>query len=411
MSETKTKSRAAREIQDVLYKMRTEGMSPGKQAAAVALGVFIGITPLYGLHLALCILLARLFRLNAGLTYLAAHISLPGITPFLMLAELETGRRLRGKSYLHVHIHSLKSLGLKQIAADLALGTLLIGGVLAALFALLAWWLARRRQAHPEIEALLEEAACHYLKPGIFHWEFVRGKLRHDPIYFNLLRQGFLPPEGRLLDLGCGRGIVFALVMGAREQWGKGKYPEGWEPPPPRLTFHGIEGRPKVAEAAREALGDKAGIDTGDLRTADYLQADAILLLDVLHYLPAADQEAVLSKAVSVLQPGGVLLLRDADAASGWRFTATRAQERISALLRRHWGQRFHYRTAAEWSDLLTGLGLAVDLQPMGMGTPYSNVLLAGRKSEVGTSLTSSRGLDRLDVLADDPRMPGGDAQ
>ncbi len=380
MSETKKKSRAAREIQDVLYKMRTEGMSPEKQAAAVALGVFIGVSPLYGLHLALCILLARLFRLNAGLTYLAAHVSLPGITPFLLLAELETGRRLRGQSYLHIHVHDLKGLGLRQVGVDLAVGSIVIGAVLAALFALLAWWLARRRQAHPEIEALLEEAACNYLKPGMFHWEFVRGKLRHDPIYFNLLRRGFLPPEGRLLDLGCGRGIVFSLILGAREQWAKGKYPERWAPPPPRLTFHGIEGRPKVAEAAQEALDGRAEIETGDLRTADYPQADAILLLDVLHYMTAADQEAVLSKAVSVLHPGGVLLIRDADAGAGWRFTATRAQERLSALLRRHWGQRFHYRSAAEWGEILKGLGLAVDLQPMGMGTPYANVLLAGRK-------------------------------
>ncbi|HEY3567792.1 MAG TPA: DUF2062 domain-containing protein, partial [Thermoanaerobaculia bacterium] len=376
----KTKSRAAREIQDVLYKLRTEGMSPEKQAAAVALGVFIGVTPLYGLHLALCILFARLFRLNAGLAYLAAHVSLPGITPFLLLAELETGRRLRGQSYLRIHIHDLKHLDFRQVALDLTLGTMLIGAVLAALLALLAWWLARKRQAHPEIEALLEESACHYLKPGMFHWEFVRGKLRHDPIYFNLLRRGFLPPEGKLLDLGCGRGIVFALILGAREQWSKGKYPQGWAPPPPRLTFHGIEGRPKVAEAAREALEGRAEIETGDLRTIDYPQADAILLLDVLHYMSAADQEAVLSKAISVLHPGGVLLIRDADADAGWRFTATRAQERFSALLRRHWGQRFHYRGAEEWGDLLKRLGLTVDMQPMGMGTPYANVLLAGRK-------------------------------
>ncbi len=385
MSETGTKkkkrSRAAREIQDVLYKMRTEGMSPGKQAAAVALGVFIGCTPLYGLHLLLCIVLARLLRLNAGLTYLAAHVSLPGITPLLIMAELETGRRLRGQSYLHIHIANLKELGLRQVGADLAIGTLVIGGGLAILFALLAWWLARRRQAHPEREALLEEAACPYLKPGIFHWEFVRGKLRHDPLYFNLLRHGLLPAEGRLLDLGCGRGIVFSLVLAAHVQSAKGKYPEGWAPPPPNLAFHGIEGRPTIVEAACEALEGKAVIETADLRTADYTPADAILILDVLHYLPAADQDAILAKAVAVLEPGGFLLIRDADAAAGWRFTATRLQERLSALFRRHWKQRFHYRSAAEWSALLETLGLQVDVQPMGMGTPYANVLLAGRKA------------------------------
>src|SRR4051812_44049649 len=177
MKEKKPKSRMAREIQDILYKLRTEGMSPEKQAAAVALGVFIGVSPLYGLHLALCVLLARLFRLNAGLTYLAAHISLPGITPFLLLAELETGRRLRGQSYLHVHIHNLKELDLRQVALDLTLGTLAIGGVLAVLFRPFAWWVARRRQAPPQIRAPLEGGGFPHLKAGLLPLEFVRGQL------------------------------------------------------------------------------------------------------------------------------------------------------------------------------------------------------------------------------------------
>ena len=147
------------------------------------------------------------------------------------------------------------------------------------------------------------------------------------------------------------------------------------------LTFQGIEERPKTAEAARQSLAGEAKIETADLRTAELPQADAILLLDVLHYLPAADQEALLARTAAALAPGGVLLIRDADADAGWRFTATRIQERFSSLLRGHPRQRFHYRSAAEWRRLLEELGLTVDLQPMGMGTPYANVLLAGRQS------------------------------
>jgi hypothetical protein len=140
-----------------------------------------------------------------------------------------------------------------------------------------------------------------------------------------------------------------------------------------------------VAAAAREALGEGAVIETGDLRAARFPAANAVLLLDVLHYLPADDQRDLLVKAVAALQPGGVLLIRDADAAGGWRFTATRMQERFSALLRRHWGQRFHYRSAIEWGGALKDLGLEVDVQPMGMGTPYANVLLAGRKRSLAS--------------------------
>ena len=374
------RARFTKGLRELLYKLRTEGTSPGKQAGAVVLGVLIGCSPFYGFHLALCLLLARLFRLNSGLTYLAAHVSLPGLWPFLVLAELETGRRLRGQSYLQIHVADIRKIGLGQVGVDLLLGSAVIGAVLAVVLGSLTFWAARRRQLHPDIAALREEAARRYLDTGMLQWEFVRGKLRHDPLYFNLLRRGLLPSGGLLLDLGCGRGIVFSLLLAAWEIETRGLYPEGWEPPPRDLTFHGIEGRPKIAAIAREALAGEADIEAADLRTAALPNAKAILLLDVLHYLPAADQEALLARAAAALAAGGVLLLRDADAAAGWRFAATRLQERLSALARGHWRQRFHYRSAAEWAELMARRGLAVDAQPMGMGTPYANVLLAGRR-------------------------------
>lgn len=380
-----TKGRATRYVRDLLYQLRTEGMSPARQAWAVAVGVFIGCTPFYGLHLALCILFSRLFRLNVGLTYLAAHVSLPGVWPLLVLAQLEIGGRLRGQSYVDIKIADLKHLNPWEAGADfllsLLLGSAVVGALLAALLGGLTFWMARRRQLHPEIAALIEEGARRYKDTGMFHWEFVRGKLRHDPLYFNLLRRGFLPPEGLLLDLGCGRGIVFSLLLAARDLHSKGTYPSGWAPPSPGLTFHGIEGRPKTAEAARQALSGEAHIETGDLRTAHVPTAEAVLLLDVLHYLPADSQETLLARIATALAPGGVLLIRDADAAAGWRFTATRLQERLSSLARRDFRQRFHYRSAAEWRDLLAKQGLTVDVQPMGMGTPYANVLLAARRA------------------------------
>jgi SAM-dependent methyltransferase len=296
------------------------------------------------------------------------------------VAELEIGRRLRGQSYLGLHFADLRTLDLKQFGADLLLGSAVIGPILAILLGGFVLWASRRRQMHPEIAALREETARPYMDAGITHWEFVRGKLRYDPVYFSLLRQGLLPPAGSLLDLGCGRGIVFSLLLAARKLHGQGTYPQEW-PPPPRLVFRGIEGRPRAAEVARQALAGEAEIATADLRTSELPQADAILLLDVLHYLPAADQEPFLARVAAALAPGGVLLIRDADAGGGWRFTATRIQERLSALLRGHFRQRYHYRSAAEWRAILEGLGLTVDLHPMAMGTPYANVLLAARRS------------------------------
>lgn len=371
--------KSAKAIRELLYRLRTEGDTPGRVAGAVGVGVFIGCSPFYGFHLALCILFAKIFRLNQLLTYLAAHISLPGIWPLLVLGELQAGRLLRGAPLLSIRPDDLRHLDPWQFAADLLLGSAVVGIVLAVALAAPTFWIARKRRKAPEIHALLERTAHRYLATGMFHWEFVRGKLRYDPVYFSLLRSGALPEEGRLLDLGCGRGLLLALLKTAREQAEAGEYPHGWAPPP-RLDLHGIEGNRKIAEVARRALGAEAQIDATDLRDVRIPSARVILLLDVLHYLPAATQESLVAQIAKALEPGGFLLLRDADAEGGWRFTATRIQERVCALARRHWRQKFHYRSEAEWMELLEKNGLAASAEPMAQGTPYSNVLVAGRK-------------------------------
>lgn len=367
-------------LRELLYRLRTEGDTPGKQAGAVALGVVIGCSPFYGLHLALCALFARLLRLNIALTYLAAHISLPGLWPLLVFAEIQVGRWMRGGGRLPIRPSELRHLDPWQFGIDLLAGSLVVGVGLAIPLGLLTWRTAVKRRREPAIHDLIEETAYRYLGSGMFDWELVRGKLRHDPVYLQIFRQGLLPQEGRLLDLGCGRGILLSLLLTARDRFLRGLYPRDW-PPPPALDLQGIETGFKPAQAARAALGDQAKIDVLDLRDFELPPSQVVLLLDVLHYLPAEAQEALLRKIAAALEPGGLLLIRDADAAAGWRFTATRIQERICALARRHWKQRFHYRSAEEWSRLLKTAGFAVDLQPMGMGTPYGNVLLTARST------------------------------
>jgi len=375
-----------KKLREILYRLRTEGGSPGRVAAAVGLGVFIGCSPFWGFHIILCLLLARLLGLNRVLTALASHISFPGFSLLVLWAEVEIGRCLRRAPMLSVHSFRADDLWhplwWRQFGFDVVIGSFVLGPILAVALAVPTYLIALRRSREPERNALLEEAAYSYLGTGMFNWEFVRGKLRHDPVYFHLLRPGVLPlqPGDHLLDLGCGRGIVFALLLAARGRAERGEYPADWGPPPPFLRFYGIEERAKAVDVACQALGVDAHIEADDLCTAPLPPADAVLLLDVLHYLPAAAQEDLLARAAATLSPGGLILLRDADAGGGWRFTATRLQERLTALARRHWRQRFHYRSRAAWSRHLESLGFEVRVEPMGKGTPYANVLLTARK-------------------------------
>ncbi len=228
--------------------------------------------------------------------------------------------------------------------------------------------------------ALVDVVAQRYRAAGRRHRGFVRGKLRYDPMYRALLLGDSLPSSGRVVDVGCGRGILLALLDTARREEGTQPSLDGWVAPTVDLVLHGIELMPSAVAVARIALGPTATIDEGDAATHPLPTADAVLLLDVLHYLEREDQDRLIARASGALVPGGVLVIREAAAGPGWRFAATRAAERVRALFRGHWRQRFAYRSAVGWRELAERHGLTVWAQPMSDGTPFDNELIIAHR-------------------------------
>lgn len=66
--------------------------SPRKKALSVALGVFIGFSPLWGFHTFLAIALAIFFKLNKTIAFAFSNVSLPPFIPFIIYASLELGQ-------------------------------------------------------------------------------------------------------------------------------------------------------------------------------------------------------------------------------------------------------------------------------------------------------------------------------
>ncbi len=234
---------------------------------------------------------------------------------------------------------------------------------------------ARTGDDDPWFVALVRRAADRYVSTSITAWEFARGKLRGDPLYRTVLTECALPSGGVLVDVGCGQGLMLALLAECEAAWRAGTWPSSWPPPAVFDRFVGIETRPRVAAIARQALGEAATIVEGDARTHVPDRSRVVLFFDVLHMMPAADQEQLLASTARVLEPGGMILIREPDAGAGWRFSAVRAGNAAKAVLTGNWRQTFHFRTAEEWTACFARLGFHVDVRATGEGTPFANVL------------------------------------
>jgi SAM-dependent methyltransferase len=337
--------------------------------------VFIGCLPVYGLHLLICWAVGFAFGLNRLKMYLAANISNPLLAPWLLCAEVQAGAWLRRGSFHPLTLQAIKTAGVVELGVDLLIGSVFVGGALASLAAAGTYAAVRSTGLDRHFAELVRRAADRYAGASITAWEFARGKLRGDPIYRATLSADVLTSGGMLLDVGCGQGLTLALLAEARRAVDAGTWPLG-SPPPPRFErMAGVETRPKVAALARAALEGDAEIVEGDARTLSMEPASAVLLFDVLHLMRPEEQDALLTRMAARLEPGGVVLVREADASAGWRFTAVRLGNRLKAIAFRTRDQSFHARTEAEWRECFARRGFRADVHPMGRGTPFGNVL------------------------------------
>lgn len=62
-----------------------------KKAASIALGIFMGIAPVWGWQMVIALSLAILLKLNKAITLVAANISIPPLIPFILFASYLTG--------------------------------------------------------------------------------------------------------------------------------------------------------------------------------------------------------------------------------------------------------------------------------------------------------------------------------
>jgi cyclopropane fatty-acyl-phospholipid synthase-like methyltransferase len=195
-------------------------------------------------------------------------------------------------------------------------------------------------------------------------------------VFRALLERGLLLDRGHILDLGCGQGLLTAWLKAALLCYENGSWPKGWPPAPKPRSTRGIELMIRDVRRAHAALGYDCEISQGDIRSAEFGTTDAVVILDVLHYIGKEEQLQVLQRVRAALTARGLLLLRIGDANGGLRFRYSQWVDKLVMLFRGHATVVTHCRSADQWRELLCECGFEVQATPMSHGTHFANVLL-----------------------------------
>lgn len=229
---------------------------------------------------------------------------------------------------------------------------------------------------------LVRAASEPYRNTGRFNHGWARGKLGHDPVFAGIVDLGVIPNGARLVDLGCGRGLLAAWLLGAERLLLQGQW-RGATQPPRGLMIRGVELMEREADCGNRALqpiyGERVRLSEGDMRCAELGRVDVITMLDVLHYIPFADQDRLLDRIRAALIQGGLLIARVGDAGAGWRFRFSKWVDAVMWYVQGHRLPSSWCRSVDDWVAALQLRGFTVETTSMSRGTPFANVLLVAR--------------------------------
>lgn len=128
--------------------------------------------------------------------------------------------------------------------------------------------------------------------------------------------EAHVPTSGRILEVGCGRGLLCTYLALAR---------------PDRIVLGVDIDQAKIEQAAgvaRKVPGlDFAVTASGAVPGGPW---DAILVVDMLYLMPARQQRELLAAAVTELAPGGMLLIKEMSPTPRWKARVNLLQETLA---------------------------------------------------------------------------------
>jgi 2-polyprenyl-3-methyl-5-hydroxy-6-metoxy-1,4-benzoquinol methylase len=197
------------------------------------------------------------------------------------------------------------------------------------------------------------------------HKWYARSKVRWDPCYRAVARH--VPPGTLTVDVGSGIGILAAVLA----ELGEGR------------RIHGIEHDARKFSASVQATSGLATVSLvkGDILSVPIPECQVVTSIDVLHYIEPEQQVGLLRRVADALPSGGLLLMRETDGARRGGVWFTKAFDRISMAIGWNRGATRHFRSRAEWTEVLAAAGFGVAVSDLSGRMNPGNVLLVARKA------------------------------
>jgi 1-acyl-sn-glycerol-3-phosphate acyltransferase len=173
---------------------------------------------------------------------------------------------------------------------------------------------AKMRTEIETVDYFYNRLSKNYIYKGpLLEW-YMRVKVKMEGNY--KLFESLLPKKGTITDIGCGYGFLPYMLSFMSED---------------RIIIGTDYDEEKIA-VANNCFSKNKNISffAADATECELQKSDAFVLSDILHYLPMAEQEKLIVKCISNLNPGGIILIRDADRSMSKRHWGTRYTEFIS---------------------------------------------------------------------------------
>jgi len=306
-----------------------------------------------------------LFRLNKPLVLASTFINNPFFQPAIVLSSIETGHLL-----LHGHLRLLSFSDLARVPtkSDLiswAAGSVVFGVVVGGVGALITAVVVHLKSpVNVGIRDRIRLTSQTFAQSASADRYFVWWKLRLDRIFGMLAVEDL--GSGTVVDLGCGCGQSMALCHTGLGEHGR------------RLVGCDLNAR-RIAVARQALRSLNAEVSVEDVRHFELPSAGLILILDVLQYLPADEQLALLKRCCSALDPQGRLIFRAHDRERGIWSAITLTLDRLLFSVERT-GTRPLILSAPQYQRVLEDAGMQVETRRFRNRLPLAHILFIAKR-------------------------------